>query len=260
MQKLPGNRPVPEEFTKLDEAIGKCVAKVRQTRPTVQQVKRNLDVLRDGIRLLQAVGAELTGQAVEKVIRVTAVRDYQWAQLKAFGVSDAEVLAAGERLQQHLDAERPWREIVAIEPDLETIREAYKAQRRELLGRQETEAEAARSRVRQRSGFSTLTSEQSHRVFRPLTEAVDNTTEEAVAPSLAELVDPFAARLQRCEDAANEILDEILSDSGDKLVRRVPINLRNRVINDQADIDALVEEIRKELTGQLEAGVKIRIV
>ena len=260
LQKLPGNQPPPDELLKLDEAIGKCVAKVRETRPTVKQVKRYLDTLRDGVRLLRMLESELTDEAVRKVQEVVAVRDYQWAQLRVIGASDTGLIAAGERIEQHLAGERPWREIASLDADLATICDAYKAQRRELLGRQETAAEAARSRLRQRQGFSILTSEQSHTVLRPLAGAVDNTTEDAIAPALAELVDPFEIRLRRCEEAANEKLDEILSDSGDKIVRPVTINLKNRVINDAGEVDALVEEIRKELMNQLEAGVRIRIV
>lgn len=43
------------------------------------------------------------------------------------------------------------------------------------------------------------------------------------------------------------------------MVRKVPLNLHNREINNQADIDRLVDEIRKALMDQLSAGVRIRI-
>ena len=260
LQKLPGNQPIPGEFGKLDQALGRCVAKVRETRPTVQQVKRNLDALRDGVRLLKMLESELSDDAVRQVNDVCRVRDFQWAQLRDAGTNDAAVKEAGERIEQHLACERPWREIIALSPAVETVREAYRAKRQELLGRQEAATEAARGRVKQAPAFSTLTSEQAHSVLRLVAAAVDNTTEDAIAPKLAELVDPFELRLQRCEEAANEKLDEIISETGEKLVRRVPINLKNRVINDQADVDALVAEIRDELMQQLKAGVRIRIV
>ncbi len=260
MQKLPRNLPVPDEFTKLDQALGRCVVKVRETKPTVQSVKRNLDSLRDGIRLLKMLESELSNEVVVKVNELCAIRDYEWTQLRDISAFDAGVIDAGARIEQHLSGERPWREIVALEAAVVTIREAYRAKRRELLGNQETATEAARGRVKQAPAFSTLTSDQAHSVLRIVAAAVNNTTEDAIAPVLSELVDPFFMRLQMCEDGANEKLDEIASEGGEKLVRRVPINLKNRVINDKNDVDVLVEEIRTELMQQLDAGVRIRIV
>lgn len=260
MQKLPGNHPIPDEFVKLDQAFGRCVAKVRETRPTIQQVKRNLDVLRDGIRLLKMLGSELSDDVVRKVNELGAIRDYQWAQLREIDAVEATVNDAGERIEQHLSSERPWREIIALEPAVATIREAYRTKRSDLLGRQETATEAARGRVKQAPVFSTLTSDEAHTVLRPFATAVDNTTADAVAPKLADLVEPFDIRLQKSEEAANEKLDEIISEKDKKLVRKVPINIKNRVIKDKADVDTLVEEIRSELMQQLDAGVSIRIV
>lgn len=51
--KLPSPVAIPPEFSALKAAIEKCLAKVRQSKPTVQQVKKNLDALRDGIRTLK---------------------------------------------------------------------------------------------------------------------------------------------------------------------------------------------------------------
>ena len=66
--------------------------------------------------------------------------------------------------------------------------------------------------------------------------------------------------LQRCEAAADQKLDEILSEKDKKIVRAVSLSYRNRIINNPADIEKLVEEIRKELLNQLEANITIRIM
>ena len=88
---------------------------------------------------------------------------------------------------------------------------------------------------------------------------MDNTTEDAIAPKLTDLRDPFTLRLQRAEEQANDKLDEILSEGDKPMVRKVPLNLHNREINNQSDIDRLIEEIRKALMDQLATGVRIRI-
>jgi hypothetical protein len=83
------------------------------------------------------------------------------------------------------------------------VRAAYVAERARLLRWQEQLVEQARSRVKARNGFGTLTADQAHKVLRPLTEAVTSTTAEAVAPPLTSLKEPFDVALKRAEDDAN---------------------------------------------------------
>ena len=61
-----------------------------------------------------------------------------------------------------LAADRPWLDIGALGPDLDEIRACYRSERQRLLQWQEQQAEAARGRVRARTGFSTLTADQAH--------------------------------------------------------------------------------------------------
>ena len=115
-----------------------------------------------------------------------------------------------------------------------------------------------------REGFATLTGEQSHRVLRPLSEALTDTTADAVAPSLVALKDPFLLLLRRAEDKADEILDEFLSQSGPvdkpkRVVRRVSLGLRNRELESEAEVDQLVAEIREKLMEHVVAGVRVRL-
>ena len=96
-------------------------------------------------------------------------------------------------------------------------------------------------------GFSTLTADQAHSVLRPFTGAVTDTTAEAVAPPLTALADPFTLALQRAESQANDLLDEILSAGNKPLIARIDLQLRNREVATEADVQALVEEIRERL-------------
>jgi len=77
---------------------------------------------------------------------------------------------------------------------------------------------------------------------------------------LIDLKDAFQVRLQRCEAAADQKLDEILSEKDKKIVRPVNLNYRNRIISTSDDVEKLIEEIRKELLNQLEANITIRIM
>ena len=91
----------------------------------------------------------------------------------------------------------PGETIATLEDDVRLICGAYEAERRRLLEWQEQETEQRRARLKSREGFSTLTADQAHTVFRPLERAPTDTTVEAVAPPLEALKDPFLLALQR---------------------------------------------------------------
>ncbi len=114
--------------------------------------------------------------------------------------------------------------------------------------------------MKARDGFSTLTGEQSHRVLRPFAQAVTDTTAEAIAPTLVSLKDPFTLALRRAEDQANDLLDEILSEGEKPLIARVDLRLRNREIATEADVLALVDEIKNRLLEQVRAGARVRLL
>lgn len=66
--------------------------------------------------------------------------------------------------------------------------------------------------------------------------------------------------LQRSEGEANERLDEILSAGNKPLIVRVDLSLRNRELTSEADVEALVTEVRERLLEQIHAGVRVRLV
>jgi hypothetical protein len=257
--RLPNGNVQPEAFNKLEEAIEKCVRSCRQTKPTVVLVTQFLDVLRDGVRLLKLYDAELTEEVIGQVRQAADVRDHHGAQLADVGLLTGELDAALGRISTHLEHERPWQEIAGLHGDLEQLRDAYKRARHEALEHQENLAEQARTRVKTREGFSTLSDDQAHRVTRPISSALNDTTVDAVAPALKELDDPFLLRLGRGEDEANERLDEILSEGEQPLVQKVDLQLRNRELTTEADVTALVDEIRTKLMEHIIAGTRVRL-
>ena len=87
-----------------------------------------------------------------------------------------------------------------------------------------------------------------------------DTTAEAIAPPLVSLKDPFTLALQRAEDQANDLLDEILSEGEKPIIARVDLRLRNREIATEAEVQALVEEIRNRLLEQVRAGARVRLL
>jgi len=261
LNQLPGSPRGPELFQRLGDALEHCVRTARQTKPTVKLVKKHLDTLRDGLQLLQLYDSELSDEALRAVTRAHNMLTFQAAQLAELGVESSNVVTAAARLEAQLGGERPWRDIGALDDDLDAIRQCYVAERQRLLEWQGAQAEQARGRVKAREGFATLTADQSHRVSRPFALAMTDTTPEAVAPTLMALKDPFVLALRRAEDQANEILDEIRSEGEDKpLIVRVDLHLRNREVGTEPEVEALVSDIKKKLLEQVRAGVRVRLL
>ena len=113
-----------------------------------------------------------------------------------------------------------------------------------------------------RRDFSTLSGEHSHAVLIPLTGCGTQTSEEAIAPSLVDLKDPFVARLQRAEKEAVETLDRLLVASGKEtqLTQLVDLGLHNRELNTEEDVRALAREIESRLLPLVQQGGRVRIL
>ncbi len=262
MGRLPSSPSAPEALTALGDILERCVASARHTVPTVKLVKRNLDALRDGVTKLKVYTAELTDEAVGAVTVADRVWRHHIRQLAAIEVNATNVEQAGLRIAAQLQLEMPWREIGNFDGDLNDAVAAYEVERKRLLQWQEGQTEAARARIKGRDGFSTLTGDQSHQVLRPITEALTETTPEAVAPALVDLKDPFLLTLSRAEDTANTRLDDILSKGDAPLIVRLNLSstLRNREITTATEVEALVVEIRDRLMQHVAEEKRVRLV
>lgn len=266
--QLPGVE-TPAALAALQEALERGIASSRQTLPTVQTVNASLDALRDGMEQLNIYDAELTDAAVQAVRAAATVRDRHLAQLEAL-LADRRadlpeaVQAAAERLRSHLGASQPWREIQTLDADLQAIRDAYAQARADLLSAQEQRSQKERRIIKARDGFSLLTNEQTHAVLRPITLAGSETDAETTHPPLLDLDAPFVVRLNRAVDEANNLLDGFLRPA-DPVAPAVPIikvspRLRGRQIKSEADVDAILSELRERLMEQLRSGAHIRLI
>jgi hypothetical protein len=259
LAQLPGNPAPPATLLALEPALADCLRDIRQTLPTLKQVKKHLTTLRDGLQALGTYESELTQENIDAVREAARIRDHHAAQLRDTGALGEPAAAALERLTAHLAVERPWRDISNLAGDLRLLRDAYASERRRLLQWQEQAAERARSIIKTQPGFSTLTADQSHRVLRPFTAAVTSTGADAIAPTLRALVDDFTAALARAQNEAQDHLDKILSEGDRPPIVPLDLNIRNRHLVTEADVEALLAEIREKLLAQVRAGTRIRL-
>jgi hypothetical protein len=259
--RLPWEFQQPATLEKLQTALERCLRNPRLTRPTVEAVLRHLDALRDGLTTLQVLEAEVNDATLAALGVAHNVVTRMATQLETVGVRATNVEAASTRVREKLASPEPWRGLAELEGDLEEIRAAYRSERGRLLLEQEQHLEASRQKVRGCRGFSTLGADQSHAVLKPFAACATSTDEEAIAPSLLDLKDPFVARLQRAEREAIETLDRLLADKGGgtQLTQQVDLGLHNRELNSEEDVRALAREIESRLLPLVQQGTRVRI-
>jgi hypothetical protein len=262
LSKLPWDFEEPAALGKLQSALEQCLRNPRQTRLTVQAVMRNLDALRDGLTTLQVLEAEVNDSVIDSLREAHNVVSRMASQLEALGVQATNVEAAATRVREKLESQEPWRGLAELEGDLEEICNAYRSERIRLLQEQEQRIEASRQKVRGCRGYSTLGADQSHHVLKPYASVGTDTDDEAVAPSLVDLKDPFLARLQRAEKAAMDTLDRLLVGSGQQtqLTQQVDLGLQNRELNSEEDVRAMAREIESRLLPLVQEGGRVRIL
>jgi len=254
------NAEAPKELLNLNAAFEDCLRRVRETNPTLMRVAQHIDTLREGLQTLNLWHGELTTEAVQNVRDAVIVRDKHLQQLHEVDGLPAEQNEHAAALDSHLQGHRPWQEISSLHDAIEGIRDAYTTERARLLAGQGTAIESAKAAIRSRTGFSTLSAEKSSRVLKLLEDAEDNTTPEAIAPSLAALKTSFQLRLETARHEANALLDRLLSEGDNPMIVPVDLHLDNRELASEADVDALLAEIRKRLLEQLKSGQRVRLI
>ncbi len=265
LARLPGRRGPPATLQKLATALEQCLRQVRQTQPTVLSVKKHLDALRDGVQLLRLIDAELTEDAVKQVVDLHNMHQFQGLQIIDLRYDTPRpVVDAITILAEQVDRDRPWTDLRAAQAAADVVRAHYVETRSALLAKQEGLVDDARRRVKLQAGFSVLTADQSHEVLRPLQQVLTETSADAVSPPLSQLGgDRFESLLHRAEDEAIARLDELRSSKPDTpTVVPMPIlaDLRRRELGSEAEVDALLAELRARLVKQLQGGQRIRLV
>ena len=259
--RVPGGDALVDALHPFERAIESASRNVRETEPTLKALRSHIDVLRDGLHQLATYEAELTAAAVDATQAAQRVLDEHHAQLVAIAVDATNLHDAAERVRETLDEPAPWRTIASVAEDVEAITAAYRAERSRERQRQAARVEAAREALRGRRGWSTLTDDQRQRILRPLQAVAHDTTPEALQPSLRMMRESFDGRLADAVDAANHAFDDAQTAGDDTLVvRPVDLQLANREVATEAEVDALVTEIRDTLLAQVRGGARVRIV
>jgi hypothetical protein len=263
LRRLP-RRPEIPALRALDEALAECL-RSRQVEETVLSLKARLDVLRDGLEQLAKYNAELTEDAIDVLVRAQSAVDGPLSQLCA----DSTAIAAKQRMSEdedggpllaQLESELPWRDAHSIAPHIDRVWQRYLGARRTLVAAQVVAIEEALARVQSRPGFERLDEDRRHRVLRPLKNAAFGSATRELEPSLAAMEQLFATRLLRAEDDANNELDTALvqETKSEVVVSKVDPRLRGREIATEAELTAVLDELRARVQSELAQGRRVR--
>jgi hypothetical protein len=245
-------------LAQLEKALEAC-RRSRQVEPTVTALKRNLHALRDGLTLLRRMESDLTDQATELLRQAEAVTTHYWPALGAVGASE-DVQRATSAVQAHLDTERPWEDTSELVPHLALVKEAYRLRRRSVLEAHSSKVDLAIDRIKRREGFERLDPDQRHQVLRYLQEGgAAGTDENAIAPHLATLETVLHARREAAEAKALAQLDAFLETLGESPTVELSLELGGREIRSEADLERLLDELRRRILHELGAKHRVRL-
>ena len=258
-QNSDDRRQIPDSLQKLQKALLDC-CQSRQIEDTVRSVKKNLDILQDGLQRLGIENSELTNESIAQVKKAHDTYVHCVEQLRGMDkLEDLEPMAIA--LCQQLQAERPWRDLTSLTPSIEAIALRYREVRHDLLDAQYLQLEAVSARVKTRYGFARLSEEKADYVIRSIRQAEIKTTEDALYPTLIQLRDSVVRQLEHAEKEANATLDRLISEETQEQVLTLDVltDLRNRELRNPEEVNALVDTFRDRLLKQLENKKNIRI-
>jgi hypothetical protein len=255
---LPNRPEIPQALQNFGRALEGC-CRSRLMQKTVVEVKHNLDSLRDGFQQLGLCETELKPEAIDIVKRAGRIRDHELAQLTAYG-EPTGLEDEAKLVTERLASERSWKDAGSLVPALDKLRAHYIEVRKGIIQKQTLEAEQVRNRIKTRSGFAQLDADAAHRVLRPVTEAMVDTTPEATAPTLVELRDRFLGRIRQAEETANDRLDEELSRTTENAVVKVEARIRGMEVTSRDQLKGLLNELEERVGPHLDRGARVRIV
>ncbi len=253
-RRLPRDTDYPETLTKLERALETC-RRDRRVEPTVLSLKRSLPALRDGLTLLRRMESDVTDEAIDILRQAEDVWKLLWPGLASMGTTE-QAHASAKTLQAHLETERPWEDTAELAPHVEVVREAYRAKRRGILDAHATKVDGIIERLKRRDGMERLDPDQRYEVLRYLSEgAASGTDDKAVAPPVEALEALLAMRRETAEAKALARLDALLGTPTVDVV----LDFAGREIKTEADLERVIDELRRKVLLELGAHHVVRL-
>lgn len=256
--RLPERPELPQALQKLQQVLESCM-RSRQVADIVESVKKHLDALNDGVQQLGILSTDLSDVAIVLVKAAGDILNIYVAQLHEVDAL-IEVQQSLTAIEEQLQSDKPWRDIQALEPQLRVVKEHYAAVRRELINKQEAQAQEIEQSVKRRDGFIRLNEQRAQYILDPLIKALDDTTPTDVQPTLLKMRDTARIRIEQAGKNANRLLDGELSTTTDEQVIELSANLSGTELRTQEEVDLVLQALRERIMAQLKQNTRIRLI
>lgn len=257
---------LPAELSALDRSLSDCLGD-RHVDKALRRVKANLDALTDGYPRLADLLASLTStteEALRELRDTLRVHASQLVEVDALSPVEAQ----RDDVEAHLKGAAPWRGYADAKPAATAIRRQYESTRAELLRRQDESLEAAMDELKLRPEFAGVDEDGQFALLKPLRQLRQDTGALAVQPGLL-LLAQVPSRMAEALSRAHRALDRLASTGGgDEVegagrgpvapIHTVRIELRNKVVTSEAELDLHLARLRDECLAQLRQGARVR--
>lgn len=257
-RRLPPGIKYPKALADLEKAL-EAARRSRRVEPTVAALKRDLPALREGLPLLRRMETDLDETALGALSAASSALQYHWPQLLPLA-PPASLHEAAKALSEHLESDRPWEGIAELRARIQALLDYYRERRQSILDEHVTRLEAAVDWIKRREGFERLDPDAQYDIISPLREhARLDTDAKAIQPELAVLDSLFQARLDKAQQKALSRLDELLEKIIGKPTVEVSLQLAGTLIATPAELERLLEDIRRQIVHQLDANHRVRL-
>jgi hypothetical protein len=252
---------LPAELADFNRALTDCTSD-RHVDKALRRVKANLPVLGEGYPRLREV-REALSEDTEKALRnLRSAIDHLASQLAEVDEL-AAVQAHRNEIQAHLAGANPWRGYADAAPAADQLRAHYQSVRGALLGRQQAALDSALDSIKRRDEFAELDQDQQHVVLESIRKHCQHSSSEALQPTLL-VLEQAPQRLMEASARAQKQVDTFLNEKGPGSspeplrIHTVRLDLKNKVIANEAELDLHLAALREKCLKELRQGVRVR--
>ena len=247
---------LPKELTAFGHALTECTSD-RNVENALLRVKANLPVLETGFAHLKELQTSLTESTLRELRLLKDLQDYQVRQLREVD-RDAEVATDIAELEDHWKQAEPWRAYADVKPAAARIEAHYRQVRSQLYSHTQAALDAAEGQLKLRPDFTKLGDDQRYAVLKVVREAFASIDPDALQPGLL-VISQAPSRIVDAGAKAHALVDKFINEiDKDKGVRTVSLNLRNRIVASEDELDLVLARVKEKAMTELSTGAKVR--
>ena len=252
---------VPLEMDAFNKALTQCLAS-RQVQKTLERLKRNLDIIEQGVARVKELEQSLNHDTEQELRRLKNISRVQIKQLEQVG-EVSTLKKAVSSLESHMESSAPWRGYADVKPMAGEILTHYKETRKKYKDHQQEALDNQLNQIKLRSDFGNLEIDKQQEVLQRIRKVFLDVDEEAVQPTLLQ-IRQAPDRIREAASAAHDLMDQLLNEAGDNgddpppRIHTIRPGLQNKIITTRDELEQLLSHLRDKCLKELEQGIRVR--